>query len=250
MITIIPAALALVRTKEVIMCDRPSRAWHQASIPEMLPVSLTQLLLGPLPNSPTSAKNHSLSHLPSQGINMFMTQQDIFFPRWLRSLHLCPCGCSFTERLSVRKVKFYGHCTYDIYMDTIYKHINSKMYAYVGQVYAHMSALVEDRMMGVLLYHSSADSWGRVSHWEPGVSWQPASPGYPPACLPPQQWGYRCTATFRLFCIGTRHSNSGAYAWIARILTHQAISLPINIRLFKCIYGLIVSTNPHQGMVQ
>lgn len=43
-------------------------------------------------------------------------------------------------------------------MDTINKHINSEMYAYVGQVYAHMSALVEDRMMGVLLYHSSADS--------------------------------------------------------------------------------------------
>lgn len=75
MTIIIPAALALERTKEVIMCDRPSRAWHQASIPEMLPLSLTQLLLGPLPNSTTSADHHSLSHLPSQEISVFMTQQ-------------------------------------------------------------------------------------------------------------------------------------------------------------------------------
>lgn len=56
------------------------------------------------------------------------------------------------------KSSFMVTAPYDIYMDTIHKHINSKMYAYVGQVYAHMSALVEDRMMGVLLYHSSADS--------------------------------------------------------------------------------------------
>lgn len=60
-----PATLAPVRTKEVIMCDGPSRAWHQASIPEMLPVSL---LLGPFPNSTTSANNHSRLYLPSRGL--------------------------------------------------------------------------------------------------------------------------------------------------------------------------------------
>lgn len=45
-------------------------------------------------------------------------------------------------------------------MDTIHKHINSDMYAYVGTgACSHVSfGRGQKKMMGVLLYHSLADS--------------------------------------------------------------------------------------------
>lgn len=44
-------------------------------------------------------------------------------------------------------------------MDMIHKHINSDMYAHVGQVHEHVSfGRGQKKMMGVLFYHSPADA--------------------------------------------------------------------------------------------
>lgn len=110
------------------------------SIPEMLPASLTPIATRTTFKFITNVSNHSHLYLPSKGINVFMTQQKIYF-----QMTEITISCAHEDIhllrdcfLLVNGLKFYGHCICDIDIDTTHKHINSEMPTHMGSVHAHM----------------------------------------------------------------------------------------------------------------